>query len=386
MRLALTVFLFESTMYAAVTPLLPHYAHELRASKAAVGVLAAGYSAGLIPGALLGGLMALRGGVRLTMVVGLTVFAVAVSAFGFATQLVELSLLRVLQGVASGCIWGGGLTWVVAVAPRERRGQALGEAISAAVFGTLLGPLLGTIAVAVGTQLVFGLVGATSLVLAGWVLTFPEPLAPERVPRPPAATLVRERGLTLGLWLVLLEAMAIGATNALIPLRLSRLGASGIAIGATFVIASAVRTVITPALGRASDRRGPTALASAGLAVSGVLIAILPLAHSPIVLALLTVILFGGPLTAFLIPSASIVTDSAERVGLALAVAMMLFNLAYAFGETIGAPVAAVLAQATTDAVPLALIAALMAVSLRPVLARRVRPAVDSAEPGLRPS
>jgi len=35
------LFMFESTLYAAVTPVLPHYARVLGASKPAIGVLAA---------------------------------------------------------------------------------------------------------------------------------------------------------------------------------------------------------------------------------------------------------------------------------------------------------------------------------------------------------
>src|SRR6185437_5733228 len=37
------LLLFESAMYSAITPVLPHYAHALDASKPAVGVLAGAY-------------------------------------------------------------------------------------------------------------------------------------------------------------------------------------------------------------------------------------------------------------------------------------------------------------------------------------------------------
>ena len=66
--------------------------------------------------------------------------------FGFGTNIVTLDVLRFLQGAACGFIWGGGLTWVIAVAPRERRGEMLGSVIGAAIFGTILGPVLGTLA------------------------------------------------------------------------------------------------------------------------------------------------------------------------------------------------------------------------------------------------
>ena len=57
-------------------------------------------------------------------------------------------------------------------------------------------------------------------------------------------------------------------------------------------------------------------------------------------------------------------TDAIERIGAALAFGSMLFNLAWATGETIGAPAAASLSRATSDAVPLAALAALMLATL----------------------
>ena len=52
--------------------------------------------------------------------------------------------------------------------------------------------------------------------------------------------------------------------------------------------------------------------------------------------------------------------------------ATMLLNLAWATGETIGAPAAAGLSQATSDAVPLLLLAAIMVATLGPVLRARL--------------
>lgn len=64
------LLLCESSIYSAITPLLPHYARVFHALKPAIGLLAASYAAGLIPGALLGGWMAGRAGVRRTTLPG----------------------------------------------------------------------------------------------------------------------------------------------------------------------------------------------------------------------------------------------------------------------------------------------------------------------------
>lgn len=371
MRLIRALLLFEASLYSAVTPVLPHYAQSLHASKPAVGLLAAAYPAGMIPGALIGGWIATRAGVRRTTLVGLIGFAVAIAGFGFGTDIVTLDLLRFVQGVACGCIWGGGLTWVIAIAPRERRGEVLGSVIGAAIFGTLLGPVLGILAVAVGTEIVFGLVGAISLGLAAWTLRHPEPPQAEPGTRTPLRALARSPRILLGSWLILLEACTLGAAGTLLPLRLSRFGASGVAIGATFLVASLVSTILAAPIGRLVDRRGAGLPLCLGLMMTAVLLAIVPLPQSALGLAVVSVILLGGPLTAYTIPAMSIITETAERSGIALVVATMLLNLAWAAGETIGAPAAASLSQATSDAVPLLLLAAIMVLTLGPVLRAR---------------
>ena len=122
----------------------------------------------------------------------------------------------------------------------------------------------------------------------------------------------------------------IGATTTLLPLRLSHLGASGVAIGVTFVLASLIATITSPQIGRLVDRRGPRLPIALALLVTALLIAALPLPASALGLAVLTVIALGGPSTGLMIPSMSVITDTAERLGVAIALATMVVNLAWA--------------------------------------------------------
>jgi MFS family permease len=366
------LLLFESAMYSAVTPVLPHYAHALGASKPAVGALAAAYPAGILPGSLIAAWSATRIGVRRTALAGLLLFAVSIIAFGFGSDIVTLDALRFVQGAACGFIWGGGLTWVIAATPRGRRGAVLGSVIGAATFGTLLGPVLGTLAVALGTQIVFSLVGVASLALAAWTMSHPEPPPTERGISTPLRAVARNPRIMLGGWLILLEACTIGATGTLLPLRLARFGAPVLAIGATFLLASLLSASLSPTIGRLVDRRGAGLPLCAGLTVTAVLLAVLPIPHAWLILALVSVVALGGPLTAYTIPAMSMITEATERAGIALVVATTLLNLAWATGETIGAPMAANLSQATSDAVPLLLLAAIMAVTLVPVVRSRL--------------
>jgi predicted MFS family arabinose efflux permease len=355
---------FESVLYSVLTPVLPHYEHAFGASKPAIGVLAAAYPAGMIPGALLGGWIATRAGVRRTTALGLLLFTGAIVAFGFGSDIATLDGLRFVQGIACGCIWGGGLAWVIAISPPERRGAMLGSVFASAIFGTLVGPVLGTVAVATGTGVVFACVGGVSLALTAWTLQHPEPPRAALGAGAPLRVLAKDPRIAIGCWLILLEAGTIGAAGTLLPLRLSRFGASDVAIGVTFVLASLLALRVNPAVGRLVDRCGILLPLSAGLGAMAVLLVLLPLPRSPLVLAGLTVLTLGGPLTAFGLPAVSVMTDAIERIGAALAFGSMLFNLAWATGETIGAPAAASVSRATSDAVPLSMLGALMLATL----------------------
>ncbi|HEY6398339.1 MAG TPA: MFS transporter [Solirubrobacteraceae bacterium] len=374
-----TLLAFESSLYSVLTPILPHYERTLGASKPAIGVLAGAYTGGLIPGSILAGWMATRVGVRRTTFAGLTAFALTVGAFGFGRSIVVLDLLRALQGVACGFIWGGALTWVLAASPASRRGAVFGSAFGAAILGTLLGPAIGTVAVSFGTEIMFGALGVIALGLAGWVRSYPELAlaASDRLARP--AGLMRNRAVLLGAWIVLLEAVAAGVVYTLIPLRLSRFGASTLAIGATFLVASALSVAVATQTGRLTDRHGAIAPVAVGLAFAAAMMAVLPLPHSAAVLALVTVIAMAGPLTVFIVPASALLTVAVEHAGITLAVGIMVFNLAFALGQTIGAPAGAVLAQATTDAVPFVVVAAVLLLTLGVLLLWRRQPQVAQA-------
>lgn len=365
---------FESSMYSAVTPVLPHYAHTLHASKPAVGVLTASYAAGIVPGSLLGAWVAARAGVRRATLTGLLLFAASIIAFGFATNIVALDALRFIQGTGCGFIWGGGLTWVIAFAPRERRGAVLGTVIAAAIFGTLVGPILGTLAVAVGTAPVFTAVGLVAFGLAGWTLRMPEPAPGWQgdTTGTPLRTLVGTPRILFGSWLILLEAATVGATGTLIPLRLAHFGASGLVVGATFLVAALISTQVSTPIGRLVDRRGARLPLCVGLTLTAVLMILLPIPHSAAGLAILATVALGGPLTLYTVPAMSLMTNASEQVGVPIVMATMLLNLAWALGETLGAPAAANIAQATSDTVPLLMLSAIMALTLIPIVRGRL--------------
>jgi predicted MFS family arabinose efflux permease len=367
--LASAVVLVDTAFFAAITPILPRLAADLHLSKGAAGVLAGSYAAGTFVGALPGGWLAGRAGVRPTVVLGLSLMSATSVAFAFAHSIVVLDLARFVQGIGGAFSWAGALGWLVGAAPRERRAEMIGSAVGAAIVGALFGPVLGAAAAAVGTAPVFCTVAAAGLVLIAWAASTP-PRAPTS---PPSAdqlrAALRDHRVATGMWLMLIPGMLFGALGVLGPLRMDALGAGAAAIAGTWLVAAGFEAIVAPVVGRIADRRGRRAPALAGLAAAACAMALLPWPHVAWLLAALVV--FTAPAVGILwAPSIALLSDGAEAHGLDQGYAFGLVNLAWAVGQTAGAAGGAGLAQATGDKVPYLALAALCAATLT-ALARR---------------
>jgi len=214
----------DTLFFAALTPLLPHYAHTLGLGKAGAGLLSAAYPLGALVGAIPSGIVAARVGVKPTVLVGLTIVAVTTAAFGLASEAWQLDLARFCQGLASSFSWTGSLAWLVASSPSARRGQLIGQAFAAAVAGALLGPVLGGIAAIAGTGWTFGAVAIASLGLAAWAVVTPAARPREPQPLRLLVEATRDRRVLLSIWFVVLPALLFGTLSVLGLLQLSALG------------------------------------------------------------------------------------------------------------------------------------------------------------------
>src|SRR5689334_16134719 len=178
----------DTMLYAALTPLLPHFTHHLHLSKAGAGLLVGAYAAGALVGGLPGGAAAARLGARRAVLVGLALMGLSSLGFAFAHGYWPLMTARFLQGCASGFTWAGSFAWLLAATPRERRGEVIGTALGAAVFGALFGPVVGAAAALVGRGAAFATVAGLAVVLGVWTLRIGSVPPP---PEHPSSTAIR---------------------------------------------------------------------------------------------------------------------------------------------------------------------------------------------------
>jgi predicted MFS family arabinose efflux permease len=346
-----SIVFVDTLFFAALTPLLPHYADTFGLGKAGAGVLAAAYPAGVLVGAIPSGIVAARLGVKPTVLVGMTVVALTTALFGLATEVWQLDLARFCQGIASSFSWTGSLAWLVATAPPGRRGALIGQAFAAAIGGALFGPVMGGIASVAGTGWTFGVVALASLGVAAWALATPAARPEEPQGLGTLWHAFADRRVQFGVWSVLLPALLFGTLAVLAPLRLSELGFGSIAIGATWFVAGCLETANSPLVGRYADRHGPLAPIRLALIASAVVAALLPWPDRALALSALVVcaaFAFG----AFYTPGMTLLTHAAEDRGLDYGYAFSLVNLAWAPGQTAGAALGGTVAARTSDAVP----------------------------------
>jgi MFS family permease len=376
--LAGAIVFVDTLFFAALTPLLPHYADRFDLSKSGAGLLAAAYPLGVLIGGIPSGYLAARAGVKPTAITALCLIAGTSTAFGYGDSIALLDVARFAQGLGSACAWTAALSWLVSMAPSGRRGALIGSALGVAIAGAIFGPVAGAVASVAGTGPVFAGIGGLCLLVAVLALRTPAPPPRDQEPGGLMRALT-DRRILGGLWLVTLPALLFGAQGVLVPLRLSALGFGAVAIGGVYLIATTLEAGAAPLIGRITDRRGRRLPIMVGLSASALATAILPWPESAYVLAVIAVfsaLSFGVCWT----PAMSFVTESAERTGIDVAWGIALINLAWAPGQALGAFGGGALARATSDAVPyLALSAACLVTLAAVVHSRGARDAPGSA-------
>ena len=356
--LVCAIVFIDTSFYAAITPLLPYYADHEHLTKTSAGILSGAYPAGTLVASLPAGALAARFGPRALLAAGLAMLAATSIVFGLASSIVVLDVARFAQGVGGALSWTGGMGWLSGAAPAERRGAMMGTAMAAATGGALMGPVLGAIARGAGTAVTFGAVGVIAAILLVLVLTMPG--------RPPAREgeelggslreAFRQRTVARGLWLVSCAALLFGTLNVLLPLRLDNAGGSGALIAVVYLCTAGFEAIVNPLSGRRADRRGWAGIARVGLVGGAAVVVSAGIAGE--LAPLVTVGLLSGPVIGLLwTPALILLGNGSDEAGFDHTYAFALMNLAWAAAQTVATAGGGAVAHATSDIVPLSIVA-----------------------------
>ena len=355
------IVLADMVFYSAITPLLPVYVDRFGLTKTGAGVLAGAYAAGVLLGSLPSGLLAARAGSRRTVLLGLVLMSLASVGFAFGKSVALLDAMRFVQGIGGACTWAGGLGWLLSRTPADERGRMIGWAMSAALIGLLIGPALGALARGIGPEAPFSAVAVLGVVLIAAALRMEAP-PKAAVSERPFAVALRDRRVAAGTALVAVPALVFGAIEVLTPLQLDRLGANGVGIAATFLVAAAVEAVAQVAIGHAADAVGRDLPLRVGLAGSVVFLLLLPLPQTA--WALGTVVAIGCAICgAVNTPAMALISDGVDAIGIDQGFGFALVNLTWAAGQVGGTIAGGTLAGATSDAVVYVALAAVCALA-----------------------
>lgn len=344
--LACSVTFLESSLFGALTPLLPAFAGTLDISKAGAGLLAAAFPLGTFVAAVPSILVARRVGYRRTVVLSLVVLGVASAAFAVADVASALFAARFAQGVGSALAYTGALAWLTSAMPSSRTAEAIGYAFAAAFVGGLIGPLLGALAEAAGRAPVFLTIAALAGGLAAVAQATPGGAGQASAHRALRGLVVPT--VAFGVWLIGLAGILVGAVSVLAPLHLDAAGWSAKQIALVFAAASVATAIGSPPVGRLADRYGMSLPIVFGFAAAAACVGLLAIAPSPSTYALLVVLGLTevGILWA---PTMAWLADAVARLRFDPAAAYGMTNAAWAPGFAIGAALSATVGAAAGD-------------------------------------
>lgn len=345
-RLAAFAGVFASVLcgflaIGAALPVLPRYVHgPLGAGDVAVGVVTGAFAFTAIVARPVGGRLADGRGRRPVVVAGLVLAAIGGAAYLVPAGVAGLIVARLVLGIGDGWMFTAGATWIVDLAPEQRRGQAIGI-FGLAVWGGLsAGPVLGELLLSAGGyDAVWAFAALAPLAGALLARRVPDPhVAAERADGAPRAALLPGAVRLPGAALTLAN-IGYGTVAGFLVLRLAE---RGIGHGAAAFTLFATCVVLTRLVaGSLPDRLGPQVTATGAFVAEAVGLALFALAGSWPLVAAGAVAMGAG--FSLLFPSLALIvmrrTGERDR-----GAAMGAFTAFFDLGVGVGAPLAGAVA------------------------------------------
>jgi MFS family permease len=328
------VTLLSLIAVGAVLPVLPHYVRgPLGSGNFAVGLVIGAFAFTALAGRPLAGHFADLHGRRPVVVVGSLLAAAAGVLYFVPAGLPGLLFARLVLGAGEGMVFTAGATWVVDLAPPDRRARVIGLYGLAVWSGLSLGPPIGDALLRASSfDAVWAFTAIAPFAGALVALRIPDPFRPVQTGE--RRQLIARESLRPGVALSL-ATVGYAAMASFIVLDLD---ANGTGHGAAAFAAFAVTVVVTRlAGGDLPDRIGPLRCATGAAVIEIVGLVLIALATSlPVALAGAIAM---GTAFALIYPSLSlVVVDSVSeaRRGSALGTFTAFFDV----GMGLGGPLA----------------------------------------------
>jgi MFS family permease len=240
----------QAISYGAVLPIIAVYAHDLGASLALAGLVAALMLVGQLAGNIPGGWAVNRLGERNAMLAAAGLNLIALGGCALTTRPEPLVVCALLIGVSNAVFALARQALVTVVIAASFRARAFSLMIGASRFGLLTGPFLGAAAItATGSvRAGFAVSALATLVTVVAILLIPDPSTLVEIPKTPAGapprlltTLKQSRRVLLQVGFAAMAVSAMRSSRStLLPLWATSLGMDAPSIAVVVGVGSAI--------------------------------------------------------------------------------------------------------------------------------------------------
>ena len=336
--IAISLAIFSSTLgVGIISPLLPIYAKTLGATGIQLGVIFASFSVARTISMPMIGKASDRYGRKIFICIGLLVYTLMSVGYVLSENMLELLIVRFLQGFANGMIIPIAVAYIGDIAPDGQEGKYMGlfHAFFFGGFGT--GPIIGgIISDAFGMNFAFYLMGGLNLIALFLALLLLPRHEPHQItPQKSYLKMLKESSVVKGLFSYRLPtSLARGVFSCFLPIFGGiNLGLSSSAIGALISINILLNSILQVPGGKLADKFSRRKLIVIGIIIDALCLLIIPLMHN--FLELLVVCILSSSARPFAVPSAYVLaTEEGRKYGMGLS--MGILNMAMSIGMAIG--------------------------------------------------
>jgi len=344
--LALSIF---SSMLGVgiISPLLPLYAEQMGATGIWIGTIFAGFSISRTIIMPIVGRLSDRNGRKLFLSVGLLGYAIISLGYIWANSVYELTLVRLIHGVASGMILPIAQAYVGDISPEGEEGTWMGYFNAAFFTGFGFGPLMGgTLTDHFGMNIAFYAMGGLNLLAFLLVIFFLPEIGQRKTPASPRASFkqMSTSSMMKGLFSFRLSfSIGRGILATFLPIFAGiYIGLSPTLIGVLLAVNILLMSLLQVYGGNIADRFNRRVLIVVGSLTNLTYLALIPLGGN--FWQLLGICALGGVGGAIALPAASALTVvEGRRFGMGSTIAV--FAMAFSIGMAIGPVVSGVIAD-----------------------------------------